>query len=429
MAPDASSVSNGKKLSSRKNWKTLGYKGTALWGECQGSALYQVRVDMSTLAVNCSCPSRKQPCKHGLGLLFVAVNTPAEIVESDLPEWVTSWLEKRAAKAQANDAPVPVKKTKSTSSKATEKREALVLQGLDRLDLWLHDLIRNGLASVETQSYAYWDTMARQMVDHQAPGLASRIRWMSETVRASSDWLEKLLVQCGQLALLSQSYRNLSQLPVSLQEDVRQLIGWNLTEDEVRERGEKVRDNWLLLGQVLEETDKGRLQYVWLYGESSQRTAMMMQFAPKGFAAVFPQQIPLGVRQQLELTYWPGAAPQRVLLSKEQPEFQLIAERLPGLHSFEAFFTDVAERLARQPWQRQFLCVLRDVVPFYAGQHWLLVDSDQQALPLSKKGTHWRLTALSGGHPVDFAGVWDGETLLPLGAMADGKYYQVQVER
>ena len=41
---------------------------------------------------------------------------------------------------------------------------------------------------------------------------------------------------------------------------------------------------------------------------------------------------------------------------------------------------------------------------------------------------HWlwseslRLLALSGGAPVDLAGEWDGERLLPLGAVVDGRY-------
>ena len=76
LAPDSSSATAGKKLAVAKHWKNLGRTPTALWGECQGSALYQVRVDLNGMAVKCSCPSRKLPCKHGLGLILLSVNQP-----------------------------------------------------------------------------------------------------------------------------------------------------------------------------------------------------------------------------------------------------------------------------------------------------------------------------------------------------------------
>ena len=44
-----------------------------VWGLCRGSAThpYQVCADLSGPAYLCSCPSRKVPCKHGLGLLLM----------------------------------------------------------------------------------------------------------------------------------------------------------------------------------------------------------------------------------------------------------------------------------------------------------------------------------------------------------------------
>src|SRR5690242_8827324 len=99
LAPDTSSASAGKKLASTKGWQGLGRNPTALWGECQGSALYQVRVDLSDLTARCSCPSRKFPCKHALGLLLLAATTPAALPEGEPPEWVSDWLGRRAAAA------------------------------------------------------------------------------------------------------------------------------------------------------------------------------------------------------------------------------------------------------------------------------------------------------------------------------------------
>src|SRR5215211_7519218 len=88
LAPDPASANAGKKLANAKSWQNLGQSAIALWGECQGSALYQVRVDLRDTTVRCSCPSRKFPCKHGLGLLVLAAGSPAAVPKGEPPDWV-----------------------------------------------------------------------------------------------------------------------------------------------------------------------------------------------------------------------------------------------------------------------------------------------------------------------------------------------------
>jgi hypothetical protein len=422
MAPDASSASAGKKLATTKHWKNLGQSEEVLWGECQGSALYHVRIDLSTFAVHCSCPSRKQPCKHGLGLLLLSANTPESIPSAEHPEWVADWLAKRAASAKRKET----QKARVTSEpsaaqrKTAEKRKAQVEQGIERLNLWLHDLVRNGLGSVEMQPYKFWEDQAKQMVDAQAPGLASRLRRMASIPNASPNWPEKLLAQCGQLALLTQAYSRLDTLGPELQEDVRQLIGWSVKEDEVLVRGEHITDEWLFLGQAIEEVERGKAQRTWLFGTNSRRSALILQFAIAGspYGEIFPP----GIRQKAELAYWPGAAPQRAIIVSRQQEGQRLRDPLPGHATIDAFLEDVASVLVHQPWQERFLCLLSQVTPTYDGTTWWICDSQNEALPLSK-GTHIRLLALSGGHPVDLAAEWNCETLLPLGVMVKDTYY------
>src|SRR3954447_17171202 len=95
LARDVASAGAGKKLANAKAWQSFGQTAQALWGECQGSALYQVRVDLRDTTVSCSCPSRKFPCKHGLGLLLLAAGLPGTIPQATPPEWVGAWLAKR----------------------------------------------------------------------------------------------------------------------------------------------------------------------------------------------------------------------------------------------------------------------------------------------------------------------------------------------
>ena len=423
MAPDAGSATAGKKLSNAKHWKNVGQSPNALWGECQGSALYQVRVDLLTVTLQCSCPSRKQPCKHGLGLLLLAATSPLDVPQAEPPEWIVSWLAKRAATSKRKETVKAASGTPSvTQGKTSEKRMAQVTQGIERLDLWLSDLIRNGLGSVETKPAKFWEELAKQMVDAQAPGIASSIRRIATIPNASPDWPEKLLGQLGQLTLLSQAFHRLDQLEPALRDDVRQLIGWTVKEDEVTQRGEHVSDDWLILGQTLEDGDRTRTQRTWLFGKTTKRSAQILQFALPG--ASFEKNYPPGIRQRAELVFWPGTSPQRAFIESRSGDVQPITGTLPGSETIDEFFASVANVRAKQPWQERFLCILRMVIPIYGNNAWCIRDQNGNVLPLVR-GDHWQLLAYSGGWPVDFAGQWDGEAVTPLCVLAEGIYHKL----
>jgi uncharacterized Zn finger protein len=87
LAPDASSAKAGRDLAAARKWLTLGQEGQAVWGECQGSGKspYQTQIDLSEPAFRCTCPSRKFPCKHGLGLLLLRVDQPAAFPQQTAP--------------------------------------------------------------------------------------------------------------------------------------------------------------------------------------------------------------------------------------------------------------------------------------------------------------------------------------------------------
>src|SRR5690242_11834139 len=93
LAPDPASVSAGQKLAVPPVWAAIGWTGAppvvpapvvsavvsarvGLWGLCRGSGKnsYRTAVDLTddaAPAYQCSCPSRKFPCKHALALLLL----------------------------------------------------------------------------------------------------------------------------------------------------------------------------------------------------------------------------------------------------------------------------------------------------------------------------------------------------------------------
>src|SRR5688572_2706271 len=74
-APEPGAVSAARSV--QRKFTSLGVSadGTWLLGQCQGSGKepYSVSVDLANAdspTFRCNCPSRKFPCKHGLGLVL-----------------------------------------------------------------------------------------------------------------------------------------------------------------------------------------------------------------------------------------------------------------------------------------------------------------------------------------------------------------------
>jgi SWIM zinc finger len=420
LAPDAKVAAAGKKLGVLKSWEDIGRSPEAVWGECRGSAVYQVRVDLSDLAVKCSCPSRKQPCKHAIGLLFVSVEAPPP--DATPPDWVTDWLARRAARKRAEGRDEPVPADPEAKEKREKRRRSRISAGLDALDLWMEDLVRGGLAAAETQPPSFWEEQAKRMVDAQAPGVATRLRRLSELPNTSPDWTGRLLDALGRLALLSEAFRRLDVLDDPLAESVRVEVGISLSQKEVLERGERVDDRWIVLGQRTEVEGRLTVRHTWLLGEDTRRYALVLQFAASG--SPFAEGFVSGTAWKSELAFYPGAFPLRAIV-RSRAGGETRVKRLPGHETIEAFLDHASQATALQPWLERLPTALSGVVPLLDGRleggRWLVRDRAGEALPLAG-GEHWTLLALSGGRPVNLAAEWYGEGLIPLGVVAGGTY-------
>jgi hypothetical protein len=278
--------------------------------------------------------------------------------------------------------------------------------------------MRNGLASVETQGPSFWTQQAARMVDAQAPGIAARLGRIADLPRTER-WAERLLAELGRLALLTHAFRRLDQLDAPLREDLRQLVGWTVEQEEILRTGEAVADRWAVIGQSLEEEERLKVQRNWLVGAATGRQALVLQFAVG--AAPFATLLLPGTVFEGDLVFYPGSLPLRALI-RERRGSLLALDRLPAMTSVEALLDGWSGALARQPWLDRYPALLQAVVPEpAAGAPWRLRDASGVQLPLAR-GDHWLLLALSGGHPIDLAGEWDGAAIQPLGVMADGAY-------
>lgn len=90
LAPDAKSIKVAEGLANVAFWKQTGITQDNIWGLFQGSSAtpYQSHVDLKTARFDCSCPSRKRPCKHALALALIHAANPNAIQEAAAPAWL-----------------------------------------------------------------------------------------------------------------------------------------------------------------------------------------------------------------------------------------------------------------------------------------------------------------------------------------------------
>jgi hypothetical protein len=434
LAPDPASAKAGKELAVTRKWKLLGRDERAVWGECQGSGSspYQTKIDLGEPAFACSCPSRKFPCKHALGLFLMLAQQPSALKEGSPPGWVSDWLsgrdkkaDQKAQKAQQAqqeiaDDPEKARKAGERQQKAAAERRAKVEAGLADLERWMGDLARRGLAAVRSEPYSFWEWPASRMVDAQAPGVARLIRDLAGLTSSGDGWQDRLLERLGRLHLLLEGYRRLEWLPAENQADIRSLVGWTQSQEELLATGTGVRDRWLVLGQSVEEEERLRTQRRWLWGETTGRPALVLHFA-FGTALLDTSLVP-GTVLDAELVFFPGACPLRALVKDRFAPPEPIADP-PGHDTLEAALAGYAAALGRNPWIERFPLALRAVQPVRRGEAWQVRDASGAYLLLSPQfATPWKLMALSGGQPLGLFGEFDGEVVLPLSLWVENRF-------
>ena len=432
LAPDAASAKAGRSLATASKWQNVGQDERALWGECQGSGAkpYQTVIDLNEPAFKCSCPSRKFPCKHALGLFLLVASQPPT-AQTSAPVWATEWLDKRDQQAQrrteaakkAEEEPDEETLARRATQKAKRSldREAKVVAGLKELDLWLRDLLRHGLASAQTRSIDYWEQMAARLIDAQAPGVARRIRDLSRVPQSGNGWIEQLLGRVSSLFLLLKAFERIETLPAATQADVRSAIGWSYKEDELPEDN-LVSDEWLVLGQRTTGEEGLRVRRTWLWGQRVAKGALVLDFAAPGQHLAL-ELLP-GTINEAELIFYPSNYPLRAVLRKRSTTRAF--KEIPGYPGSDQLLMTYADVLALNPWIEAIPAPLLRVVPVRRGEQWFARDSDGRVLPLKCEATSgWKWTALSGGHPIAIFGEWNGRSLLPISAWADDRYVEL----
>ncbi len=422
LAPDARAVKAGEATVAPALWVERGADERALWGTCRGSgrATYDAAVDLAGPAFRCSCPSRKIPCKHVLGLLLAW--SDGRVPEDRRPDEVGAWLASRDARGEKAQraivtGPEPVKDAEAAAARRAA-REARVAGGVEELSRWLADLVRGGLASTLGRGPEVWEETAARMVDAQAAGLARRVRGMGALATSVGGAASARLVDAvGTTALLLAASRRQDVLDEPARADVRQHLGWSVAQDEVL-AGAHVEDAWTCVGETVTADERVTTTRTWLRGAGG-RWALVLTFAAGGAASAPP--FTPGEVADAALAFYPGAAPLRALVARRGPGAP--AEPVPAAPGLRAALEAVAERVAADPLTTLLPLAVDDVRPVQGPDGWLLRDRDGRVLPLAPGfAAPLALASVAAERGVRLAAEWDGFALLPLGTWSSEGY-------
>lgn len=436
LAPDASSAKSGRDLASPRKWQALGTDGVLAWGHCQGSGKlpYQTCIELGEPAFKCTCPSRKFPCKHGLGLFLNLAQSADSFTEKVPPAWAAEWLAKRGAAAEkkaakteaaaAEKTPEELAKAAAAAEKRTAKREGNVAAGLEEMHLWLRDVIRGGLATLPAKDWNFFTAPAARLVDNQAPGLARRVRALAGIPSTGEGWPQRFLAEAARLHLVREGWSRAATLPPEVAADLRNVIGFTESKDDLLATAPAVSDRWTVTGSIIEEQDRMKVQRTWLRGSDTARWALCLSFSAGPNQPLDASLLP-GTIFTGELVFYPGNHPLRALVKSRHADAATV-QNLPGAATIAEANAAAAEALIACPWLEQVPLSLTSVVPVWRNEILHLRDAAGDLLPLSAGSDEtWRLYALSGGHPIAVFGEWLGDVLSPLSFFADGRFLRV----
>ncbi|MNV19105.1 hypothetical protein D3C71_1099560 [compost metagenome] len=434
LAPDEASIKAGKNLSAASHWLVAAVNDRVLWGEIKGSGSkpYFTQIDLQNIAFKCSCPSRKFPCKHGLGLMLLSYTSPPAILSGkEEPAWVADWMDKRVAKSVKSE---PDQGTEQVvDEKGREKRETDRLKsveaGINELDLVLNDLVRHGLMHLNGLTNDFFSNLAKRMVDAKATGLANRIEGLNELKYSISqkETQHRFVQQLAELNFIVRSFQNREQLDELTLESLKVSMGWNQSSKSLVEdrRFETVKDHWLIAGQQLRERENMKIQTTYLVGKSTGKKAQLLQFSINNQ----PMEWMLPIEAELEagLVFFPHLIPFRAAIRVQNGTNACDVSAYSGLQNFETALGEHASNLQRFPLHFETVVVVEGVKIGQVENRFVAIDSEQHYLRLDEE-------AFSVSKQIDWLAKTEGKAcktililrfnrVIPLGIFVSSNYY------
>ena len=412
--PDASSVKSAKKLAKFEAWNNIsGSTDQWIWGEIQGSAIYQSAVFLPELKCECSCPSFKRPCKHALALLFVYTEYQDKFtVQSDeqsIPDRVQKWRDKKTKTLEKKENKIDKPIDEEARAKRQLAREKKMDAGIEALQTWLNDVVTMGLGRLRQQQHEKFRDIQSRLVDAQVAGLVSYLDEFSSALY-QSNWQMQTSFWIAKLQTAVHLWQNRQQLKPELYEELKQLFGVNLPTDAWDNISAQILHIYAL-GQVTQElvNTRGRYRRQWLWDSQNLRDYLLLDFEIPPYSN-FGLTLPFQKQLALNAKLYPVVSQQRLRLEDNLMSFNDLSLTLvapKGFENFDQAFTQYANGLKQYPlqlvrffWLEQLRLVKQDKVIY-------LVDQDQKMCEIEIK-QFVELWFLVGNEPFSAGVEWNG---------------------
>lgn len=441
LATDQSSLKAAAGLAKPAKWSGVGGSpdGALIWGECPGSGAnpYRVMADLRDLGNKCTCPSRKFPCKHVLGLLWLNAEAIVPFAPADTPAWVSDWLGRRrgtsAAKPASNtpsgdgkdlraartiepeaaEDPKDAARREAQAAKRNEETERAILDALDALEQWIGDQLRLGLAGFIDDATARCRRIAARLVDGKAAVLAGRIDELPSRLLAlaAGDRPRGAVVELGKLVLLARAFRAGPR-----DAEIRRAIAISETRETVLAdpQAPRVNGHWEVLAEQVQTRRDGLIsQTTWLLNltKSGPRFAILLDFFPASAGrrgSVFTP----GERFRGELVFYPSQQPLRALLVRRDAAEETLGPEWPMP---DQTLSDALTRpLLAEPWTIDIPLLLPygRIARDDAGNAWWQSGDGTTMLPVASNAEG----PLCGTDLTCTAAIWSGSRLTILAA-------------
>nr|WP_191093296.1 SWIM zinc finger family protein [Bradyrhizobium campsiandrae] len=443
LATDQSSLKAAAGLAKPAKWSGVGGSpdGALIWGECAGSGAnpYRVMADLRDLGNKCTCPSRKFPCKHVLGLLWLNAEAIVPFAPADTPDWVSDWLGRRRGTSAAKPAntvtpagekdlrtartlepeatqdPKDVARREAQAAKRNEETERAILDALDALEQWIGDQLRLGLSGFIDDATARCRRIAARLVDGKAAVLAGRIDELPSRLLAlaAGDRPRGAVVELGKLVLLARAFRATPRGA-----EIRRAVVAAETRETVlaNSQAPRVSGHWEVLAERVETRRDGLVsQTTWLLNlaASGPRFAMLLDFFPASAGrrgSVFTP----GERFHGELVFYPSQQPLRALLVRREAADDTLTPEWPAP---DATLNDALTRpLLTEPWMIEIPLLLPQgrIARDDSGGAWWRAADGTTTLPVAGNADG----LLAGTELTRTAAIWSGSRLTILAAQS-----------
>lgn len=421
LAPDESSRKSGKELSNPSKWSNTGCNEKALWGECQGSGKnpYKTQVDLVAIAFKCSCPSRKFPCKHGLGILLLYSRQNSFFPQKESPDWVKEWMDKREEKAEKKQQKIEKPVDPEAQAKRQQQRLKKVKAGIEELQLLMKDVVRNGIVNMPEKASGMFENLAKRMIDSQAGGLAQMSRELAEINFFRDKWQSEFVDRLLRIYLVTEGFRSEEKADEPLSDEIRSMIGFTQSVEEIKALN-GIKDEWFVLGRHTEPQEQLMVQRNWLMGTRTGQYALVLQF----YVRSSPPELNLtpGTLVEAELCFYKALYPYRALV-KDMGKVGF-PDKVKGHENWKALAAHESKTYMASPFVSSLPYFINDLRLARSGLKWYLADNEGISLPLHSDITQLnKMLTISGGKSFSLALTGNEGDYRPLGILMEGKYF------